>query len=580
MSSFCSYLWDSVYINRSGDVFACCHQKPFPYGNLHEAPLRELINSPAALQLRADSLRGNLECYPLCNLLDKEQSRRWGHEQPRIHYDSLRKLHISFGEACNIRCVMCDNPQRHKANPITLAPKLVIQNVDLAPFNTIMLRGGEPLYLQECLEFMDHLEKVGKRYTVLTNGLLIDDAIARRLAKNAHSVIVSLNGVTKKGHESVNKGSRFERVLENVQKIHHERDALGSGLILAAHMTITPSNIAEIPQFLRSFRQLGFDRVNFGYVKETVPLYLATHPDFAAQLSSETTAAMSEVGGPDVDALRLNLLGLWTQRAHPSTEPTPQLLPMSTFSGESMNRHREGNCPKDGNSVLSLLKGLSKKTKAVAFIRHAERDKARFLADVPLDQVPLTPRGHDLARRFGREVPAFDRVSVSHTTILRSIQTATDIDMGFREVHPNCETILVGKDSTFSVIYRGTVDKRLRDAYRVSLRGQAFTQLWLDGELPSTMMCPAKETISRFLGDIEARIRGFLDGSLHIHVGHDREIEVVRTILWGGRLSDYPLMDFLDGLLFTSMDDGGVQVRWSDKVTRLVSAERLPTTSA
>ena len=225
--------------------------------------------------------------------------------------------------------------------------------------------------------------------------------------------------------------------------------------------------------------------------------------------------------------------------------------------------------------MLGLLRNLHKTDRAVAFIRHSERDRARSPADVSLDQVPLTPRGHNLARRFGRELPLFGRLSISHTSIPRSIQTATEVDMGFREVNPGAGSALAGKDSTFSVIYRGTVDKKLRDAYRVSMRGQAFTQLWLDGQVPPTIMRPARETITRFLGDMAARICGSPEGSLHIHVGHDREIEVVRTALWGGRLSDYPLMDFLDGLLFSSTHDGGVQVSWRDKMTNLSSAPGL-----
>ena len=580
MTSFCSYLWESVYINRSGDVFACCHQKPKPFGNIYDAPLRELVNSPVALQLRSGSLRGELECYPTCNLLDKERSRPWGHEQSTIDYDSLRFLHISFGEACNIRCVMCDNPQRHRENPVLLDPQVVIRNVDLTPFTQVMLRGGEPLYIQECLDFLAHLEKVGKRYSLLTNGLLIDDNRADRLARYARDVIVSLNGATKRGHESVNKGSRFERVVENVQRIRRAREACGSDMDLGGHMTITTSNIHEVPQFLRTFRELGFDRVNFGFVKETVPLYLATHPEDASRLKDETAQAMQLVVGPNVDALRLSLLGLWIPGKPSSADLTPQLLPMLKSTSEAMNQNKETSPPEIGDPMLGLLRNLHTADRAVAFIRHSERDRARSPADVSLDQVPLTPRGHDLARRFGRELPVFSRVSVSHTSIPRSIQTATEVDAGFHERNPQVGPILSGKDSTFSVIYRGTVDKKLRDAFRVSLRGQTFTQLWLDGQVPPTVMRPATETITRFLGDMTSRIRGSPEGSLHIHIGHDREIEVVRTALWGGRLSDYPLMDFLDGLLFSSTHDGGVRVSWRGKMTDLSSAPGLQTRGA
>jgi len=577
MRTFCSYLWEGIYINRSGEVFACCHQKPIPFGNIHDAPLAELVNSPSALRLRADSLGGELSCYPSCNLLDKARSVPSGFERERIDYDSLRLLHISFGEACNIRCVMCDNPQRHRANPILLDPKLVIRNVDLTPFTTVILRGGEPLVLRECLEYMDHLERVGKRYTILTNGILIDDKRAYRLAKHAHNVVVSLNGATKEGHESVNRGSRFEIVLENVQRMRRVRDSLGSEMILTGHMTITTSNIHEVPLFLRSFREFGFDRVNFGYVKETVPPYLATHPEFAERLAEETSAAMREVGEHDVDALRLKLLGLWravqTAGMTPSAPAAPavRLLPMVSQEILAMNNGGSALEPIVGDPVLDALREMDRESRVIAFIRHSERGKGPLPADAGMDHVPLTPRGLELARRFGQQLPAFRHTSVSHTSIVRSIQTATEIDAGFRESNPDSESILIGKDPIFSVIYRGTVDKTLRDAYRASLRGQAFAQMWLDGEVPGTIMRPPKETIARFLADIEARVLNERSGRLRVHIGHDREIEVVRTALLGGRLGDYPMMEFLDGLVFYSRGEGPTWVRWRNHVVELRS---------
>ena len=582
MGTFCSQLWDGVYINRSGEVFACCHQSPKPYGNIHNGPLREIINSPAALQTRAESLAGQLSCYGPCNLLDKEASVPWGHERSQLNYSSLKRLHVSFGEACNIRCTMCDNPQRHRDNPILLDPAVIIRNVDLSPFGTIMLRGGEPLFIRECLRFMEHLEKLEKRYSLYTNGLLIDEKMASRLARNGHAVVVSLNGATKRGHEAVNRGSRFERVVENCHRLREARDRIGSELTITGHMTITTSNLHEVPHFLRSFRQLGFDRVNFGFVKETVPPYLAAAPDFAERLRQETAEAMAEVGGPAVDALRLELLGLWSPDGTPARlapsllDRSMTLLPMidSTKATGKPPATTEG--PLIGDPVLGLLRAVDRRGRVIAFLRHSERDSARSPADVSMDQVRLTEKGKVLARRFGRELPLFDRTSVSHTSIPRSQETAVELDAGFREAHPGTPPILAGKNPCFSVIYRGTVDKTARDKYRVSLRGQAFTQMWLDGEVPPTIMRPARDTVNDFLRDVNRRIRTAPPSSLHIHIGHDREIEVVRTTLLGGRLGDLPLMEFLDGLVFYQEGDGGIQVRWRDRKTPLASPGWAP----
>lgn len=310
METLCPQLWDGCYVNREGDVFACCHMSPSSYGNIHRAKLREIVNSPAALRAREDSLRGNLACFSNCNLLNKDSLRKKEEKGPWLDYERLRRLHISFGEACNIRCVMCDHPQRHAKSPILLDPKVVIENIELGPFSTIIIQGGEPLFLKECLDFMSHLEHEGKRYTLLTNGVLIDDVIALRLARYAKSVNISLNGATKQTHQAVNRGSRFDRVIENVQRLRTARAELGTSLAIVGHMTITTSNVHEVPLFLQTFRDLGFDRVNFGYVKESVPAYLAGRPDLRIGLRSENSRLMSQLRSSQVDALRLRMLGI------------------------------------------------------------------------------------------------------------------------------------------------------------------------------------------------------------------------------------------------------------------------------
>jgi broad specificity phosphatase PhoE len=472
------------------------------------------------------------------------------------------------------------------ANPILLDPSVVIRNVDLTPFTTIMLRGGEPLVLRQCLEYMDYLEQVGKRYTILTNGILIDDERAHRLAEHAHSVIVSLNGATKNGHESVNRGSRFERVVENVQRMRRARDSLGSEMNLTGHMTITTSNLHEVPLFLRLFREFGFDRVNFGYVKETVPLYLATHLEFAERLKEETSAAMREVNEGDVDALRLKLLGLWRDARIGEGSSSVVELPivqMSPSSDQVVLAKNDGSSASQrviGDPVLDVLREIDHDYRVVAFIRHSERSRTPSPADPSMDNVPLTPRGVELAHQFGGELPDFGHASVSHSSIIRAIQTATEIDAGFRESHPISKMVLVGKDPIFSVIYRGTIDKKLRDAIRAGLRGQAFSEMWLDGKVPGTIMRPATETIARFLADVDAMLRKAPPGSIRIHVGHDREIEVVRTALLGGRLSDYPMMDFLDGLVFYSQGEASTRARWRDRVVEVTldSSPRITVT--
>jgi hypothetical protein len=210
------------------------------------------------------------------------------------------------------------------------------------------------------------------------------------------------------------------------------RDSLGSEMNLTGHMTITTSNLHEVPLFLRLFREFGFDRLNFGYVKETVPLYLATHLEFAERLKEETSAAMREVNEGDVDALRLKLLGLWRDARIGEGSSSVVELPivqMSPSFDQVVLAKNDGSSASQrviGDPVLDVLREIDHDYRVVAFIRHSERSRTPSPADPSMDNVPLTPRGVELAHQFGGELPDFGHASVSHSSIIRAIQTATE----------------------------------------------------------------------------------------------------------------------------------------------------------
>jgi sulfatase maturation enzyme AslB (radical SAM superfamily) len=310
MSSFCPLLWTDCYINRTGDVYACCHQKPGLLGNIYQSTLSDILQGNRLSRLRDESLTGSLGCYPACTLLDKSSIEIRGSGIGSALRFRIRRVHVSFGEACNIRCIMCLHPSRHAANPVLLDEEVLARQIEADSVENFVLQGGEPLLLRPCLNFMSYLEGLGKRYTILTNGLLIDGATSDRLALHSSVVSISLNGATKQTHEAVNRGSRFERVLANIRRLRASRARLGPGMVISGRLTITPENLHEVPLFLRTFETIGFDRINFGYVKETVPAFLDSHPDLRTKLFGETSEARSETRSEVVDDLRLRQLGL------------------------------------------------------------------------------------------------------------------------------------------------------------------------------------------------------------------------------------------------------------------------------
>ncbi len=303
--TFCPRLWDEVFISKNGDVFSCCHKKPAALGNIHQTDLRDICNSRIIQGLRESSLSGRLGCYRKCSILRRDKALEA--KGCRIDYRGLRRLKLSFSDACNINCLMC---RRRAFDNVSLEFGLLKKRIDLAHFESLEIQGGEPLFIRAAKEFFDYAVSLGKKPSFLTNGTLIDDKWAIKIAAHSSFIYFSINAATKETHEYINRGSKWELVLDNIRKVGEARKSLSSGLKIVGHMTIVPKNVAEVPLFIRGFRELGFDKINFGYDWK-VPFYLKCHPLVARRIGFEVRREMGRAQVPEeVRSYHLRLLGI------------------------------------------------------------------------------------------------------------------------------------------------------------------------------------------------------------------------------------------------------------------------------
>jgi len=278
--TFCSRLWNEVYINKHGNVFSCCCEKPEAIGNIYRERLQDICNGEIIQSLRQKSLSGRLECFDRCKLFLKDKQTP-GKASLISDYGSFKRLKISFADTCNIHCLMC---RRSSDDKSCLDFNAVVKQINLSPFNSIEIQGGEPLFIECAKKFFDYAASLNKKTSFLTNGILINDEWAQKIAAHSSFIYFSLNAATKKTHELINRGSKWELVLENIQKIRRKRDELHTPLKIIGHMTIISKNLEEIPAFINSFSKLGFDTVNFIY-DIWVPFYLRCHFFQAKELS-------------------------------------------------------------------------------------------------------------------------------------------------------------------------------------------------------------------------------------------------------------------------------------------------------
>lgn len=304
--TFCPKLWKEFFIVEDGVVFPCC-ERPQEVGNLYHNTLTEICNSKSYQQMRKDSLNGKLKCYKNCRLLSKDEIKPDFTKKPKADYGQMKKLRMLFSEKCNLNCVMCHQNSNAKQ---VLSMDVMKKNIDLSPFESIDSQGGESLFIKEANQFFDHATSQGKKINLITNCTLVNDVWAEKIARHSEFVHISLNASNKKSHEAINRGSNWERVLENIQKIRKYKEELNSDVNIIGHMTILLRNMDELPDFIRNYKKFGFDTVNFGYTR-SVQYYMKANPIKRATLKKRVAKAMKEIDySKDIDTLRLELLGL------------------------------------------------------------------------------------------------------------------------------------------------------------------------------------------------------------------------------------------------------------------------------
>jgi radical SAM protein with 4Fe4S-binding SPASM domain len=299
----CSWIHDTLCIHPRGDVYACCHLQPGPIGNIYEDSLAEIYNSERVREFRQQEIDGTLRCVKHCTLPHVEVA---SDSVYRDYHKDVRQLQFEFSEKCNIACIMCT--QDHQ-NRLELDADVLVRNIEIPKSQPrTHLFGGEPLVIKSAKRFFAHcIEQGGTKVSFLTNGTAINDEMAKKIALHCDVISFSLNAATRETHEIVNAGSRFDKVIRNINRVIEAKRTLPGKVNICGHMTIVVENLEELPLFVEKRLEFEFEYINFGFDRKVPPL-LAADPDRKARLAGALADTLSRHGGSKVDTRRLKLL--------------------------------------------------------------------------------------------------------------------------------------------------------------------------------------------------------------------------------------------------------------------------------
>uniref|UniRef100_A0A7V4N3J9 Pre-heme d1 synthase n=1 Tax=Thermodesulfobacterium geofontis TaxID=1295609 RepID=A0A7V4N3J9_9BACT len=164
-------------------------------------------------------------------------------------------------KACNLRCIHCYAKADNKRAPDELDTEEGYKLLeDLAQFGSpvILFSGGEPLVRPDILDLIYKAVNLGLRTVISTNGVLIDDSLAKELKRLG----VSYVGISLDGWEEVHDKFRgvkgaFEKVISAVSACKKENLKVG------LRFTMSKLNAKEIPKIFDLVEELKIPRICF-----------------------------------------------------------------------------------------------------------------------------------------------------------------------------------------------------------------------------------------------------------------------------------------------------------------------------
>ncbi|MGQ9921241.1 MAG: radical SAM protein [Desulfobacca sp.] len=166
---------------------------------------------------------------------------------------SWRYLELLLTERCNLRC-------RHCYLGDTGAAELPLAAVldTLAEFQRlqglrVLLSGGEPLLYRWWQELNERLPEFDLRFVLLTNGLLLTDAVIHDL--NVQEVQISLDGLAH-GHELIRGPGTWQKTVARLEAL------LKAGMPVSVATMIHQGNLTELPHLHTWLQGLGIREWN------------------------------------------------------------------------------------------------------------------------------------------------------------------------------------------------------------------------------------------------------------------------------------------------------------------------------
>lgn len=172
-------------------------------------------------------------------------------------------VELALTQHCNAACDHCYAAPSLRSNPSELTTSEVLRALDElreGGVRTLVLSGGEPLLRSDLIPVVEEASTLGMEVRLLTNGLLLNDALAARLARAGLSYVgVNIDG----GRERAGKAEADDalRSARDVLKV-----VVRAGIPAGLHVRLTPEHADVLEDRYQLARDGGATRFHASHL--------------------------------------------------------------------------------------------------------------------------------------------------------------------------------------------------------------------------------------------------------------------------------------------------------------------------
>ncbi len=155
---------------------------------------------------------------------------------------------------CNLRCIMCNIPNNPDRRVLPLERfTAIIKDLSKAGCSYVTMSGGEVLTIKNFFDYLAVAKSCIPSINMVTNGLLLDEAVAGELNKiSPDSISISLDGM-KRTHDFIRGEGAFDATVAAIERL--KRRVPSARIVV--NTVISPWNLDELFELVRFVEGLG-----------------------------------------------------------------------------------------------------------------------------------------------------------------------------------------------------------------------------------------------------------------------------------------------------------------------------------